>query len=63
VLKIGIRAIISIGGKPMLSTHWDEHPASLGRDLLNCDKSVITEPPQFSRICIPPTALSKPVLY
>ena len=24
----------------MLATHWDGHPASLGRDLLNCDKSV-----------------------
>jgi hypothetical protein len=25
---------------PMLATHWDGHPTSLGRDLLNCDKSV-----------------------
>jgi len=24
----------------MLATHWDGHPASLGRDLLRCDKSV-----------------------
>jgi hypothetical protein len=24
----------------MLATHWDGNPASLGRDLLNCDKSV-----------------------
>jgi hypothetical protein len=40
VLKIGIRAIISIGGKPMLATHWDGYPPSLGRDLLRCDRSV-----------------------
>jgi hypothetical protein len=40
VVKIGTRAIISIAGKPMLATHWDGYPASLGRDLLNCDKSV-----------------------
>jgi len=25
----------------MLATHWDGYPTSLGRDLLNCDKSVI----------------------
>ena len=24
----------------MLATHWDGHPASLGRDLLHCDKSI-----------------------
>lgn len=24
----------------MLATHWDGHSASLGRDLLNCDKSI-----------------------
>ena len=24
----------------MLATHWDGHPASLGRDLLSCDKSL-----------------------
>ena len=24
----------------MLATHWDGHPASLGRDLLRCDKSI-----------------------
>ncbi len=24
----------------MLATHWDGYPTSLGRDLLNCDKSV-----------------------
>jgi hypothetical protein len=40
VFKIGTRAIISIAGKPMLATHWDGYPTSLGRDLLNCDKSV-----------------------
>jgi hypothetical protein len=40
VVKIGTRAIISIAGKPMLATHRDGHPTSLGRDLLNCDKSV-----------------------
>ena len=37
---MGTRAIISIDGKPMLATHWDGHPASLGRDLLLCDKSL-----------------------
>jgi len=26
----------------MLASHWDGHPTSLGRDLLNCDKSVST---------------------
>jgi len=40
VVKIGTRAIVSIDGKPMLATHWDGHPSSLGRDLLNCDKSL-----------------------
>ena len=40
MVNIGTRAIISIDGKPMLATHWDGYPASLGRDLLNCDKSV-----------------------
>jgi len=40
VVKIGTRAIISIDGKPMLATHWDGYPASLGHDLSNCDKSV-----------------------
>ena len=32
--------MISIHGKPMLATHWDGYPASLGLDLSNCDKSV-----------------------
>jgi hypothetical protein len=40
VVKIGTRAIISIEGKPMLATHWDGYPVSLGRDLLHCDKSI-----------------------
>jgi hypothetical protein len=40
VVKIGTRAIISIEGKPMLATHWDGYPASLGRDLLHCDRSI-----------------------
>ncbi|MBP1752984.1 MAG: hypothetical protein H6Q57_1820 [Geobacteraceae bacterium] len=40
MVKIGTRAIIRIDGEPMLATHWDGYPASLGRDLLNCDKSV-----------------------
>jgi len=40
VVKIGTRAIISIDGKPMLATHWDGYPASLGADLLNCDRSI-----------------------
>jgi hypothetical protein len=40
VVKTGTRAAISIDGKPMLATHWDGYPTSLGRDPLNCDKSV-----------------------
>jgi len=40
VVKIGTRAIISINGKPMLATHWDGYPTSLGLDLLRCDKSM-----------------------
>jgi hypothetical protein len=40
VVKVGTRAIISVEGKPMLATHWDGYPTSLGRDLLNSDKSV-----------------------
>jgi hypothetical protein len=39
VVNIGTRVIISIDGKPMLATHWDGYPTSLGADLL-CDKSV-----------------------
>lgn len=40
MIKIGTRAIISINGKPMLATHWDGYPTSLGWDLMNCDKSL-----------------------
>ena len=40
MVKIGTRAIISINGKPMLATHWDGYPSSLGLDLLHCDKSI-----------------------
>jgi hypothetical protein len=40
VVKIGTRAVISVDAKPMLATHWDGYPASLGRDLLRCDKSI-----------------------
>jgi len=40
VVKIGTRAIISIEGKPMLATHLDGYPSSLGSDLLHCDKSI-----------------------
>ena len=40
MVKIGTRAIISIEGKPMLATHWDGYPSSLGLDLLHCDRSI-----------------------
>jgi len=40
VVKIGTRAIISINSKPMLATHWDGYPSSLGKELLNCDNSI-----------------------
>ena len=40
VIKIGTRALISINGKPMLATHWDGYPSSIGLDLLRCDKSL-----------------------
>ena len=36
---MGTRALISINGKPMIATHWDGYPESLGTELLNCDKS------------------------
>ena len=39
VVKIGTRAIISIEGKPILATHWDGYPSSLGVDLLHCERS------------------------
>jgi hypothetical protein len=40
VVRIGTRALISISGKPVLATHWDGYPSSLGLDLLSCDKSL-----------------------
>ena len=40
MVKIGTRAFISVDGKPMLATHWDGYPASLGLHLLGCDKSM-----------------------
>ena len=39
-MKIGTRAIISIDGKPMLATHRDGYPASLGKELLSFGISV-----------------------
>jgi hypothetical protein len=38
--KMGTRALISIQGKPMIATHWDGYPSSLGLDLFRCDKSL-----------------------
>ena len=35
---MGTRALISIDGKPMIATHWDGYPDSLGRDLLKCER-------------------------
>jgi hypothetical protein len=40
VVKIGTRALISKDGKPMIATHWDGYPSSLGMDLLHCDKTM-----------------------
>jgi hypothetical protein len=40
VVRIGARAVTSTDGRPMLATHWDGYPASLGCDLLGCDKSI-----------------------
>jgi hypothetical protein len=40
VIKIGTRALISVAGKPLLTTHWDGYPTCLGLELLNCDKTV-----------------------
>jgi len=40
VIKIGTRAIISVNGKPMLATHWDGYPSSLGKELLSFGISV-----------------------
>ena len=39
-MKMGTRAIISIDGKPMLATHWDGYPASLGKELMSFGISV-----------------------
>ena len=35
-IKIGTRALISIGGKHLLATHWNGYPSCLGLKLLNC---------------------------
>jgi hypothetical protein len=40
VVKIGTRALISKDGKAMLANHWDGYPASLGMELLHCDKTM-----------------------
>jgi len=40
VVKIGTRALISINEKVVIATHWDGYPSSLGRDLIECDKSL-----------------------
>jgi hypothetical protein len=40
VVKIGTRALISINGKPMLATHLDGYPASLGKELMSFGISV-----------------------
>ena len=42
MIKIGTRALISMDGKPMLATHWDGYPSSLGLDLLRCNKSLVS---------------------
>jgi hypothetical protein len=39
-MRIGTRALISIAGEPVLATHWDGYPDSLGLDLINCSKSL-----------------------
>jgi hypothetical protein len=39
VVRIGTRALISKDGKPLVATHWDGYPSSLGMDLLRCDRS------------------------
>jgi len=38
--KMGTRALILIDDKPMIATHWDGYPSSLGKDLLESDKSI-----------------------
>jgi len=37
---MGTRSLISINGKLMFGTHWDGYPNSLGKNLLNCDRSI-----------------------
>lgn len=37
---MGTRALICIDGKPMLATHWDGYPSSLGKELLDCGDSI-----------------------
>jgi hypothetical protein len=32
---MGTRAVIRVNGKPMIATHWDGYPESLGSDLKN----------------------------
>jgi len=32
--------LISKNGRPMLATHWDGYPSSLGMELLHCDKTM-----------------------
>lgn len=34
VIKMGTRAVIKFEGKPMLATHWDGYPESLGAELV-----------------------------
>ena len=40
MVKIGTRALICMDGKPVLATHWDGYPSSLGKELLDCGNSV-----------------------
>ena len=37
MIEIGTKAIISVNGKPLLATHWDGHPISLGLGLVRCN--------------------------
>jgi hypothetical protein len=41
VVKIGTKAFISKDGKPLVDTHWDGYPSSLGLDLLRSDMSFV----------------------
>ena len=39
---MGTRAVIRIGGEPMIATHWDGDPDCLGKELTNLkDKSIM----------------------